>query len=372
MQIKNEIQLDFKDVLIEPKRSSLSTRAQVNIERTFHFPNVDKTWTGVPVIAANMDTVGTIRMCEKLSKNKCLTALHKHYSVETLVNFFSNNQTKEELTQIENNTSRLQHSFYSMGISKLDVSKFEQVLENVGYWDNNMPVEKRQGINMVCIDVANGYMEQFVDFCIDFRKKHPNLVMMAGNVVTGNMVEELVFNGVDIVKVGIGPGSACTTRRIAGVGRPQLSAVIETADAAHGINGLICSDGGCTYPADISKAFGGGADFVMLGGMLAGHDESEMEIFEKDGKQYVKFYGMSSSEAMNKYSGGVAEYRASEGRVLELDYRGSVDSTISEILGGLRSTCTYVGAKNLKELSRRTTFYRVSMQTNNVYEKNSK
>ena len=190
---------------------------------------------------------------------------------------------------------------------------------------------------------------------------------MAGNVVTGNVVEELIFNGVDIVKVGIGSGSVCTTRKMAGVGRPQLSTIIDTADAAHGLNGHICSDGGCTVPADLVKAFGAGADFVMLGGMLACHTESEMEPFEKNGQKFLKFYGMSSSEAMNKYAGGVAEYRASEGKVVELPYRGEVKNTLQDILGGIRSACTYVGAKNLKELPKRTTFYRTTMQTNDIY-----
>jgi GMP reductase len=369
MQIKNELQLDFKDVLIEPKRSSLSSRSEVSLSKSYKFIHGKYHWSGVPIIAANMDTVGTMTMAKKLAEHQCMTALHKHYSIEQLINFFGKKQEEKEQQLLKENKHAIQHSFYSMGIVKKDIEKFENVLSKVGYWDDDRLAENHHGIKMVCVDVANGYMQSFVDFCKEFRKNHPNIILMAGNVVTGNIVEELLFSGVDILKVGIGPGSACTTRKMAGVGRPQLSTIIETTDAAHGLSGHICSDGGCTVPADLAKAFGAGADFVMLGGMLAGHEESEMEPFEKNGKKYLKFYGMSSAEAMNKYAGGVAEYRASEGKTVELEYRGNVEKTILDILGGIRSACTYVGAKNLKELPKRTTFYRTNIQTNDVYGK---
>lgn len=370
MQIKNELQLDFKDVLIEPKRSNLETRNDVDLKRKFKFKNTpNRQWEGVPIIAANMDSVGTISMAKALSKMECLTALHKHYDTNTLIDYFSNKNTPLEEEDILSNTSRLQHTFYSMGITNKDIEKFETVLDAVGYWGMEDRNPKNSGIKMVCIDVANGYMEKFVRFCQNFKRNHPNIVIMAGNVVTGNMVEELIFHGVDIVKAGIGPGSACTTRKVAGVGRPQLSTIIECADSGHGVGGMICGDGGCTCPADISKGFGAGADFIMLGGMLAGHSESEMELTEENGELFMSFYGMSSSEAMKKYSGGVAEYRASEGRVLKLPFRGEVTNTMNEILGGIRSTCTYVGAKQLKELSKRTTFYRVNNQLNEIYSK---
>lgn len=363
MQVKNDPQLDFKDVLIEPKRSFLSSRSEVSLVKTYKFLNAQSEWTGVPIIAANMDTVGTFSMAKQLAKYQCMTAIHKHYSLEQLVRFFGKKESNQDLELIEQNKHSIQHSFYSMGIVDKDLEKFAKVFNEVGQWN-----EKTQsGIRMVCIDVANGYMQSFVDFIKDFRFKYPQMILMAGNIVTGNMAEELLFSGVDILKVGIGSGSACTTRKIAGVGRPQLSAVMDTADAAHGLKGHICSDGGCNVPADVAKAFAGGADFVMLGGMLAGHDESEMEQFEKNGKKYVKFYGMSSTEAMNKYAGGVAGHRASEGKVVEIEYRGSAERTISDVLGGVRSTCTYVGAKNLKELPKRTTFYKVSMQTNDIF-----
>jgi GMP reductase len=367
MLIKNELQLDFKDVLIEPQRSSLSSRSEVSLVKEYTFKHAQYDWSGVPIIAANMDTVGTMTMARALAEHQCMTAIHKHYSIEQLVEFFGKKKAKEDKELLEQNKHAMQHSFYSMGIVKKDIEKFEKVLSQVGYWKDGGKDHENHGIKMVCIDVANGYMQAFVDFCTEFRKKHPQLIIMAGNVVTGNIVEELIFSGVDILKVGIGPGSACTTRKMAGVGRPQLSAIIDTSGAAHGLDGRICSDGGCTVPADLGKAFGANADFVMLGGMLAGHTESEMQPFEKNGQKYLKFYGMSSGEAMKKYSGGVAEYRASEGKVVELPYRGDVQNTIQDILGGVRSTCTYVGAKNLKELPKRTTFYRTTIQTNDVY-----
>ena len=215
--------------------------------------------------------------------------------------------------------------------------------------------------------MANGYSEHFVEFVKDVRKRFPQHTIMAGNVVTGEMVEELILSGADIIKVGIGPGSVCTTRKKTGVGYPQLSAVMECADAAHGLKGHIISDGGCSCPGDVAKAFGAGADFVMLGGMLAGHSESGGELIERDGKKYKLFYGMSSEMAMKKYSGGVAEYRASEGKIVEVPFKGDVEHTIRDILGGIRSTCTYVGAAKLKELSRRTTFIRVTQQVNPIF-----
>ena len=246
-----------------------------------------------------------------------------------------------------------------MGITKDDLDKFERVMERAG-----------DAIHYVCIDVANGYTETFVKFVAKIRGAYPRLTIMAGNVVTGEMTEELILSGADIVKVGIGPGSVCTTRNMTGVGYPQLSAIIECADAAHGLGGRICADGGCTSPGDVAKAFGGGADFVMLGGMLAGHDECAGEIVEQDGERFKRFYGMSSRAAMEKYTGGVAQYRAAEGKEVLVPYRGPVDEALQDILGGVRSACTYVGARTLKELSKRTTFVRVSMELNELFGEN--
>merc|ERR1712084_190459 len=225
---------------------------------------------------------------------------------------------------------------------------------------------------MICIDVANGYSEPFVQCIRDTRKRFPQHTIMAGNVVTGEMTEELLLAGADIVKVGIGPGSVCTTRKMTGVGYPQLSATMECADAAHGLGGCVVSDGGCTCPGDVAKAFGAGADFVMLGGMLAGHDECSGELIEEGGQHFKVFYGMSSDTAMKKYAGGVAEYRSSEGKTVRVPYRGPIGETIRDILGGIRSACTYVGAAELKELPLRTTFIRVTQQLNTVFTDSTK
>lgn len=345
MRIEQDLKLDFKDVLIRPKRSTLSSRSEVDISREYTFLHSGRKYRGVPIVAANMDVTGTFEMATALDKQMLATALHKHYDDDALVAHFS---------ALADNTTR----FYSMGIGAADMAKFRRVMERAG-----------PAIKSVCIDVANGYTKAFVDFIHSLREAYPALTIMAGNVVTGEMTEELVLGGADIVKVGIGPGSVCTTRKMTGVGYPQLSAIIECADAAHGLGGLICADGGCTTPGDVAKAFGGGADFVMLGGMLAGHDECGGQLEEVDGVRKMRFYGMSSRIAMQKYAGGVAEYRASEGKEVLIDYRGPVENTLQDLLGGVRSACTYVGARKLKELSKRTTFIRVSQQLNEVFGK---
>ena len=344
MRIETELKLGFKDVMIRPKRSTLKSRSQVSLERNFTFRNSQKKWTGVPIIAANMDTVGTFEMAEALSKEKIITAIHKHYTVEEWSQFLENQPD-----------SIYDYIALSTGIGKDDEGKIQQI------------VDAHPKINFLCIDVANGYSEHFVEFVRKMRGSFPDKTIIAGNVVTGEMVEELILSGADIVKVGIGPGSVCTTRIKTGVGYPQLSAIIECADAAHGLGGHIISDGGCKIPGDVAKAFGGGADFVMLGGMFAGHDESGGEIVEENGKKFRLFYGMSSQTAMDKHSGGVAEYRASEGKTVKVSYKGAVSDTVKDILGGVRSTCTYVGASTLRELSKRTTFIRVLEQENQVF-----
>ena len=343
MRVETELKLGFKDVLIRPKRSTLKSRSQVCLQRSFKLKNAGFEWSGVPIIAANMDTVGTFDMAKTLAEHQILTAVHKHYSVAQWQEFLQENQ------EIKN------YIMVSSGTSKEDFSKLQQVLA------------LDDGLKFICIDVANGYSEHFIEYLRKVREQFPNKAIVAGNVVTGEMVEELILSGADIVKVGIGPGSVCTTRVKTGVGYPQLSAVMECADAAHGLGGQIISDGGCSSPGDVAKAFGGGADFVMIGGMFAGHDESAGEVVERDGKQYKLFYGMSSKTAMDKHAGGVAEYRASEGKTVEIPYRGPVEATVLDVLGGVRSTCTYVGASQLKELSKRTTFIRVAEQENRVF-----
>jgi GMP reductase len=345
MRIEYDIKLGFKDVMFRPKRSTLKSRSQVKLERTFKLLHTKTEWTGIPVIAANMDTVGTFEMALELQKHKLFTAIHKHYTPGEWRDFFD-----RAPVNIENFIA------VSTGTSSPDFEKLCGI------------IELNPKLRFICIDVANGYSEHFVSFVQQTRKKFTDKVIIAGNVVTGEMVEELLLSGADIIKVGIGPGSVCTTRVKTGVGYPQLSAIIECADAAHGLGGQIISDGGCTTPGDVAKAFGAGADFVMLGGMLAGHDESGGELIEKNGEMVKMFYGMSSATAMKKHSGGVADYRASEGKTVHVPYRGKVKDTVSDILGGVRSTCTYVGASQLKELSKRTTFIRVAEQENQVYK----
>ena len=345
MRIETDVKLDFKDVLIRPKRSTLNTRSAVDVNRTFRFLHTGSEWKGFPLIAANMDVTGTMAMARALGRHGALTALHKHYPEADLAKFFA--EPEGEL------------AFYSLGTSAADVKKLGAVA-------------KAAPIRLICLDVANGYAEKFLEIVKRVRDEHPKSVIMAGNVVTGDMTEALILAGADIVKIGIGPGSVCTTRRVTGVGYPQLSAIIECADAAHGLKGQVCADGGCTVPGDVAKAYGAGADFVMLGGMLAGHDECDGEIRyeERAGKKIpvaMSFYGMSSETAMKKHAGGVAHYRAAEGKTVETPYRGSVEGTMGEIMGGVRSMMTYIGATQLKEVSKRTTFVRVSAQANDVF-----
>ena len=364
MRIDQDIKLDYKDVLIRPKRSTLKSRSQVQLDRKFKFRNSRAEYEGVPIMASNMDGVGTFEMADKLAEGSIFTCLVKTYSVEALVEYF-NSDIPERTANVA----------MSIGTSDEDFHKLVDV-----------QAEVCDQLKYVCMDIANGYSDHFAARVRKVRDQFPDLVIIAGNVVTGEMTEELILAGADIVKVGIGPGSVCTTRIQTGVGYPQLSAVIECADAAHGLGGHIIADGGCTCPGDVAKAFAGGADFVMLGGMLAGHDEGGGEvitkIYETDEvvktddnfyetvykeKQFVAFYGMSSDAANTKHFGGLKDYRSSEGREVLVPYRGSVGITIQDLTGGLRSTCTYAGALKLKQLSKCTTFVRCTQQFNSVY-----
>jgi GMP reductase len=371
MRIEEDHKLDYSDVLIRPKRSTLGSRKSVDLERGFTFrntkeiPNANRHYRGVPLMAANMDGVGTFNVADELASQKIMTCLVKTYSVERLAAYFGTDSVE-----------RREYVAMSIGITDNDADKFAQVY-----------AQSSKGLKYVCIDVANGYSERFSNFVRKFRKQYPNVVIIAGNVVTGEMTEELILNGADIVKVGIGPGSVCTTRIQTGVGYPQLSAVIECADAAHGLGGHVIADGGCTCPGDIAKAFAGGADFVMLGGMLAGHDEGGGKIVTKhiatggayktpegtfipyfEEQNFIQFYGMSSDAANTKHFGGLKDYRSSEGREVLVPYRGPIANTIQNILGGIRSTCTYAGAQRLKHLMRCATFVKVNNQFNRTYE----
>ncbi|OQR78761.1 GMP reductase 2-like [Tropilaelaps mercedesae] len=344
-QIDTDVKLDFQDVLIRPQRSKLNTRNDVQLERTMKLRESKKQIIGVPVIAANMDTVGTFDMAVVLAKHNIYTAIHKHYSLEEWKKFAGEHPKVLDKVAV------------SSGSGDADFGKLKSIIEAVPQ------------IQMICLDVANGYAEAFTECVKRVRHQFPKHIILAGNVVTGERVEDLLRAGADVVKVGIGPGSVCTTRKMAGIGYPQLSAVIECAEVAHELGGHIISDGGCTCPGDVAKAFGAGADFVMLGGMLAGHDQSGGEIIEEDGKKFKLFYGMSSATAMRKYNDGVADYRASEGKTVKMPYKGDVERTIKEMLGGIRSACTYAGATKLEELPGRTTFIRVNRQLNEVFSK---
>ena len=361
MRIDQDLKLDYKDVLIRPKRSTLKSRSQVQLDRKFKFRNSRAEYEGVPIMASNMDGVGTFEMADKLAEGSIFTCLVKTYSVEALVEYF-NSDIPERTANVA----------MSIGTSDEDFHKLVDV-----------QAEVCDQLKYVCMDIANGYSDHFAARVRKVRDQFPDLVIIAGNVVTGEMTEELILAGADIVKVGIGPGSVCTTRIQTGVGYPQLSAVIECADAAHGLGGHIIADGGCTCPGDVAKAFAGGADFVMLGGMLAGHDEGGGEVITKsylsnelseqtgeqyvETKEFVQFYGMSSDAANTKHFGGLKDYRSSEGREVLVPYRGSVGITIQDLTGGLRSTCTYAGAMKLKQLSKCTTFVRCTQQFNAVY-----
>ena len=336
MKIDQTPQLDFKDVLIRPKRSTLNSRSEVNIEREFAFPYSSLKWKGVPIIAANMDTTGTFGVYDVLSKNNIITCLNNFYTIEDF--------KKQTL-----------HPDFFMISTGIDESRFSELNEIIQFTK----------AKWICVDVANGYMKQIVTYCEKLRASFPDKIIVAGNVATREMVEELILNGkVDVVKVGIGPGSACLTRLKTGVGVPQLSAIIECADAAHGCGVYIIGDGGITCPGDMSKAFGGGADFVMVGGQFAGHDENPGEVIEENNKKYKLFYGMSSEHAMKKHYGGMKNYRSSEGRLIKIPYRGKLEDTVRDYLGGVRSTCTYINAKCIKYMPKCTTFLMVSQQLN--------
>jgi GMP reductase len=342
MRIEADIKLDYKDVLLRPKRSTMGSRKEVDLQRTYKFRNSRKEYTGIPIMAANMQGVGTFSMAEELIRVPLFTCLDKNYQPADIWNWLGNHVHKPDLCR---------NVAVSTGITDIDNERIEATLKLC------------RSIQYVNIDVANGYSERFLDYVARFRDKHPELIIIAGNVVTADITEELLLKGADIVKVGIGPGSVCTTRIKTGVGYPQLSAVMECADAAHGLGGHIIADGGCSSAGDVVKAFGAGADFVMLGGMMAGTDQSGFDV--KD--NMVEFYGSSTTTAQEE-TGGVQEHRTSEGRIVKLPYKGPVSNVVTDILGGLRSGCTYVGANKLKNLSKCTTFVQCKSTHNPVFE----
>jgi len=290
-----------------------------------------------------MDGVGELQMAESLAKYEILTCLTKQHDFKAIKKFSS-------IKKI------FPHVVLSTGTSDEDYKRLNEILKEHSFFE------------FICIDIANGYSDHFSKFVTSVRKKHPTKTIIAGNVVTPEMVEELIINGADIVKIGIGPGSVCTTRTMTGVGVPQFSAILECADAANGVDGHIMADGGCVYPGDIAKAFGGGAHMVMIGGMLAGHNESEQPVV--DGK--IEFYGMSSDRAREKHGKRKDGYRGNEGRLISLPHRGPVEATLEDILGGVRSACTYIGARRLKDMAKCASFVTTNNVINRVYERYTK
>jgi GMP reductase len=376
-QIRDSIELDFCDVLFRPKRTTLNSRSEADVIREYKFKYYPKTLKSCGIMAANMATTGTFEMNNVLQRHKAITCLHKHIEKSELKRYMVDNF-------VNNDSESNSFTFVSTGLKDNKEELFSLL-------KSGSPIDK------VCVDVANGYMPKLLEFVKELRSEFPHLLIMVGNVVTGDITQDLILSGADIVKVGIGPGSVCTTRKLTGVGRPQLSAILECADAAHGVGGLVCADGGCTCAGDIAKAFGAGADFVMLGGMLAGTDEASGDLIEKcfrtkeysysiepideanntdtfpnkpiyEMKKFKQFYGMSSKLAQEKHFGGMACYRASEGREKLVSYVGSVETVIVEILGGIRSTMSYIGARRLKDIPKCTTFYRVNRQLNSIFE----
>ncbi len=347
MKIEQDVKLDFDDVLIKPKRSESPSRSAVTLEREFHFKYSPHTKKWFPIVSANMDTTGSFEMGKALWPENTLVALHKFYLPSQLESYFNNAYST--------------NTFYTLGINSEDFKKFQTFTEY-----HKGPPE------LICIDVANGYTKYFVNFCAKIRELAPMSVIMAGNVCTPEMTQEIIINGkADIVKIGIGPGSVCTTRMVTGVGYPQLSAIAECADVAHGLEAHICADGGMDREDKICKAFGAGADFCMLGGMLAGTDECEgewtaehVDISEKPyklyGKRFLKYHGMSSEQAMDLHSGGMADYKAAEGIEIIVPAKGPAAKIIQKIKGSLRSSCTLIGANSLKDHPKCCTFIRTN------------
>jgi GMP reductase len=347
MHIEHELKLDFSDVLLRPKRSTLTSRKDVEIEREFTFYHSPKIWKGIPLMTANMASCGTFEIASVLAEKKIITTFHKYYSIEDYQEFFKDFDNPDYIA-------------YTLGIRDEDFVQLEAMLK----------ADLLKNFTFICIDIPNGYLEKFSNFIRKIRSLCPEHVIIAGNVVSKEMTEEIILSGADIVKIGIGSGSACTTRRMTGVGMPQLSAVIECADAAHGLSstngscGLIISDGGAVVPGDVAKAFCGGADFLMSGQMFSGYEESAGETVEKDGKTYKEYYGSSSNKALEVNYGKKEAHRASEGRHVLIPHKGSIHDAMQDLFGALRSTGTYIGARKLKEFSRRATFIRVNSQLN--------
>lgn len=341
--------LDFRDVLIVPRSSFVESRRLVNLRTKTKFRNSGQEWQGVPIISSNMDTVTDLKTHSILSKRGYLTCFPKHFNY-----IWATNKLPIALKDTDSYA-------LSCGINDRDIDSVKTIMKKLA--DQETP------LRFLCVDIANGYLIKLLNVCSNFREQHPNLTIIAGNVVTSAAVEDLILDGgVDIVKVGIGSGQACLTRRMTGVGYPQLSAVMECSQAATSLGAHIISDGGITCPGDVAKAFCAGAKFVMLGSMLAGHDESPGDL-QPDGTKL--FYGMSSTLANNKHAGGMSNYKASEGRITRIKCKGPIAKTLQDIEGGLRSCCAYINAKNITDMPSNGRFVMVNQQLDMSLEKNT-
>lgn len=364
MRMIDEEQLDFEDLMMQPKRSTLNSRSEVSLFREFKWFGHDGkicTLECIPVIIANMATIATPKMAKIAAKRGFMCALEKHLKMSDILNLYDeleDDALREQLptaTYVQPTFAYTQRIMPTIGI-KEDLA----LLEVLQY---------EHDVRCVCIDVPNGYVPKFIERVKEVRKICPDALVFAGNVVTGDICQDIILAGGNVAKVGIGPGSGCRTREKTGVGRPQASAIIECADACHQVNGFCCSDGGCKTPGDIAKAFGCGADFVMCGGMFAGAEEAEGEIVQVNGKPHKMFYGMSSNLAQEKHFGGRRSYSTSEGREKLVPVVGSINTIFDDIEGGLKSAMTYIGAKKLKNIPKNCTFYKVRRQLNMVFDK---
>lgn len=337
----SETYLDFGDVLVLPRFSEINSRCDVVLESTLSFRN-GVTWTGIPIVSANMTTTGTFEVYKALSRHKIITAFNKFYTVDDYNTFVKDKE----------HTLDPDYFMVSTGIGEHDLHNLDTIMAAIE-------------CKFICIDIANGYIDRFYHFCREVRQKYPDKVIVAGNVVTGEAIELLASIGIDIVKIGIGPGSACTTRIQTGIGMPQLSCILKAVEVAATTRTFIMSDGGITCAGDCVKAYIAGAHFIMIGGEFAGHDENPGSIIEENGEQYKLFYGMSSQYAMkHNYTDGNKSYRSSEGRVIKVKYRGSLQKTVENYLGGIRSACTYTNSRTLKQLSKNGKFIMVNNQYN--------
>jgi len=351
MRIEEETKLDFDDVLIRPKRSTMVSRKDVVLEREFEFFHSKKKWKGIPIMTANMATSGTFEMARVLSPYKIITTFHKFYSLEDYRTFFKTFDNPDYIV-------------YTLGIRDEDIEKLRAMIQS----------KLINKFSFICIDVPNGYLQRFIETIRIVRALCKDHIIIAGNIVTNEMAEEIILAGADMVKIGIGSGSACLTRRMTGIGYPQVSAVIECSDAAHGLSngnggcGLAIADGGQKNPADLVKAFCAGADFNLCGSLFSGFEESGGKTITKKGKKYKEYFGSSSNKALEEFYGKKEAHRASEGRYVLMPHKGSIHTFIQDLLGGIRSAGTYIGARKMKEFPKRATFIRVSRQLNNSLE----